>query len=102
MPDLTDERLRRLADLLAHASDSIIDVTTPRPMPDIGEALVVGAVLRFVREHIGKGDAAAIEQIFQGVFERHAGVSAQLSQIWDRYGSDESFLAFVQTLVRKA
>jgi len=99
MADLTDERLSKLAGFLAAHVGTTIDVSTPRPMPDIGEALVLGALMRFVRKQIGKGDAAVIERTFRGVFERHAGVSEQLSQIWDRYGSDGALFAYMKTLI---
>jgi hypothetical protein len=99
MADLTNERLSKLARFLAAHTGTAIDVSTPRPMPDVGEVLVLKALLNFVRTQIGKGDAAVIEQTFRGVFERHAGVSEQVSEIWDRYGSDGAFFAFLNTLI---
>jgi len=92
------DRLSLLASFLANLVSPAIDISTPRPEPKTSETLLVNAFLRRMSAFAGGKDPTGTEQELRKVFLRHVGMEQRLDEIWNRYGSNESFFAFLSTI----
>jgi len=91
-------RLKKLATFVATLELSIVEESfIERPPPQAREVFIVQRLWNRIKDFIGKKDADEIEQEMELWFSEIAEIPGILDEIWDRYGSDEGFFAFLRS-----
>lgn len=93
------DRINALAALLAGNEIFQIDISTKRPPPDAGNTLVMKSFLAAHKAKLARGDPDALAVDIQGNFTRVPGLADRINSIWDTYGSDEAFFAWLKTIL---
>ncbi len=92
------DRINKLATFLASNEIFQIDISTKRPSPDAGNTLVMKSFLVAHKAKLARGDPDALAVDIQGNFTRVPGLADRINSIWNTYGSDETFFAWLKTM----
>ena len=92
-------KLEKLAAFVATLNLSIVEESVvERPAPQARETFIVQRLWNRIKGFIGNNDADKIEKDLALWFREISEIPQILDEIWDRYGSDESFFAFLRSM----